>query len=280
MSEVDDDGVLGSFIGKWAQTAPELELALAFTPQPLRAAQAAFACLVHELEYAAFGIAEPQPALFKLQWWTEELAAAGRGEASHPLAQALAAAVPLARVAPESWQTVCAAAFSLREAAPASDGDGLLAEFATLYQPLVRIQAQLFSPLDVAALSRARSLARVVRECANLAAALTAGRLPLPLDLLARHRLARGDLARPGVASAELLREWLDALRVHADAVDPHGLDPISAATLSADRWRLRRAQAAAEPLQALCDRLARVPLRATLAAWRARRAGAALASP
>lgn len=275
MSEVDDDGVLASFLGKWAQTAPELEVALAFTPPSLRAAQGAFACLVHELEYAAFGIAEPQPALFKLQWWTEELAAAGRGEASHPLTQALAAAVPVARIAPESWQTVCAAAFSLREAAPAGDGESLLAEFATLYQPLAQIQTQLFAPLEVAALSRARSLARVVRECANLGAALAAGRLPLPLDLLARHRLARGDLAQPGAASSALMRDWLGALRVHAAAIDPRGLDPISAATLSADRWRLGHAQAAEEPLQALCDRLARVPLRATLAAWRARRAGA-----
>lgn len=268
------DAPLASFEAKWSAAYPELALALAFVPAERRAAASAFACIGHEIEHAAYGIREAQPAAMKLQWWIEEFARARRGEARHPLTRALAAHASFEQVPLDAWQQVVVGAFSQRDPEPAADASALLREYAGLQAPLARIEATLFGPLDTDARARVRVVVRAMRESAALGDALRDGRLPLPLDLLARHRLARGDLAQDSPARREALREWLRRLRAETDAIAFAGCGVLGAASASAERWRLARAIAASDPADALPPLLGRLPLRTTLACWRAARRG------
>ncbi|MGN6520273.1 MAG: hypothetical protein ACTHK2_12690 [Dokdonella sp.] len=263
---------LASFEAKWAGAHPEFRLALGFVPAPLRAAYAAFACIGYEIEHAAFGIREAQPAALKLQWWAEEFTRMREGSARHPLTHALATrpggiAVPLAQ-----WHAVVVGAFAQRDPEPAADAAALLDGYAALYHPLAALEAALFPPLDAATIARVRANSRAVREAATLADALRDGRLPLPLDLLARHRLARGDLAHPSPAQAAALRDWLEVLRGRYASLDATSSGPLAAAGASADRWRLRAAARAEDPLAVLQAGTTRLPLRASWAAWLAGR--------
>ena len=270
-----DHAPLASFEAKWTAAHPELALALTFVPAPVRAARSAFACIGFELEYAAYGIREAQPAALKLQWWAEEFARARRGEARHPLTQVLATHARFGDVPLEAWQAAIVGAFAQRDPEPAADAAALLHGYGELQAPLARIESLLFGPIDVDALVRVRVAARVLRESAMLADALRDGRLPLPLDLLARHRLARGDLAHDAPARRAALRDWLLRLRAETDGLALAACGVPGAANASADRWRLARAAAADDPAAALPALLGRLPLRTAWACWRAGRRSA-----
>lgn len=248
-------------------------MALKFVPQHQRVVQSAFACLVYELEYTAFGIREAQPAAIKLQWWAEEFARTTQRDARHPLTQALAAHPGFADIPLARWHEVILGALAQRDTEPAADQGALLKSYAVLYAPLAIIEASLFAPIDSAAITRVRSLARALHETATLAEALRDGRLPLPLDVLARHRMARGDLAQSSSQQADMLREWL--LTLASDSRSSIGgsfLGALHAAGASADRWRAGKAARAAGPLAELQALSSRLPLRSVWAAWRAGR--------
>ena len=195
-----------------------------------------------------------------------------RLQAQHPLARVLQDWPATTAVAPAAWYPVLAGAFAQREPETATDADALLAGYAALYGPLAGIEAALFPGSAAADDARARALARAVRECAALPEVLREGRLPLPLDLLARHRLSRSDLDSHKPARAAALRGWLVELARGLAALRPAG--PLQSAATSTMAWRAQRAARAGEPLVALHDLLARLPMRAALAAWRAARGG------
>jgi phytoene synthase len=267
-----DDAPLASFEAKWTAAYPELALALGFVPVARRTARSAFACIGHELEHAAYGIREAQPAALKLQWWAEEFARARRGEARHPLTRALAGDARFAEVALDEWHAAIIGAHAQRDPEPAADKDALLRGYEALQAPLARIESILFGPLDAAARARARAVSRALRETASLGDALRDGRLPLPLDVLAKHRLSRGDLAHDAPPRRAALREWLRALRSSIDALAWRDAGVPGAASASADRWRIAQAAAAPDAAIALPPLLGRLPLRTTLACWRAAR--------
>lgn len=271
MSEVDAGVPAASFEAKWIAAYPELELALRFVAPADRAAQSAFACLVHELEHAAFGIRDAEPATLKLHWWMEEFARARAGEARHPLTRALAAHEGFGAIPADAWPQVVAGAFAQRDPQAAADRDALLEQTAGLYRPLALIEAALFGYADAQPIANARSLAHALRETATLGESLRDGRLPLPLDLLARHRLARGDLAGESPRRVAALQEWFASLASGSASLRFQG--PLLAAGAAADRWRARRAGGAVQPLESLLADLGRLPLRSAWAAWRAGRA-------
>lgn len=272
MIDIDAGAPAASFESKWGAAYPELELGLRFVTADQRAAQSAFECLVHELEHAAFGIRDAEPAALKLQWWLEEFERARHGAARHPLTQVLAARVCLDALAVDAWSAVVAAAFAQRDPQAAGDRAALLEQPATMYRAIARIEVVLFGHADADAdaesLARARSLAHALRETAALGDALRDGRMPLPLDLLARHRLARGDLGEASPKLAAALREWLAGLAGELARVRVAA--PVPAAAVAADRWRARRAGRAERPLERLREDLGRLPVRAAWAAWRA----------
>ena len=273
MTDVAVDTALTSFETKWASVRPELELGLKFVAQRERRAHSAFTCLVFELEHVAFAIREVEPATIKLQWWAEEFVQAGKGGARHPLTQVLAAHSRYAAVPLAHWYEVVAGALAQRAPSPAANRAALIDGHAALYRPLAAIEAALFPALDAAAVTSVRSLAHALRDTAALGDALRDGRLPLPLDLLAKHRLTRGDLARSSPPQVAILREWLLVLAsdFSAAAAAAHARGgALHAAAASADRWRACMAGRAADPLVTLNASFALLPLRATWAAWRA----------
>lgn len=263
---------LASFEAKWAAAYPEFALALKFVAPHERDAQTAFVCLSFELEHAAFATRDAEPAAVKLQWWTEELTRARRGEARHPLSQTLAVWPAFAAISSASWFAVIRGALEQREPVPAADRAALQRTYSALYEPLATIESELFHGIDAATRARVASASRTLRETAALADSLRAGRLPLPLDLLARHRLARGDLVQTSPSQTTALQEWMSTLATEFAAIPAAGLGAVGAAMRSADRARARRAARARAPLVALNEGLGRLPLAALWSAWRAGR--------
>lgn len=276
MSHHADDGgeALDGFVAKWSAVRPELGLAARFLAPRRDPAPLAFACLAHELGDAAFRIREAQVAGAKLHWWAEELARSTAGHARHPLTHALAAAgtAPVAL-----WHDAIAGALIQRDADSAGDVDRLLDGYAALYAPLARAEAALFDGLDAQAGAEAMALSRALSELGALGDALAQGRLPLPLDVLARHGLARGDLGAASPARADAMRDLLGELarrlRSVLDARPALSLPRV--AELCADHARARRAARAADPLAALVAEARRLPLATLWSLWRAARAAA-----
>lgn len=269
-----DAAPLASFQAKWAAAHPEFGVALRFVPAGERDAQSAFTCLRYELEHAAFGIREEQPAAMKLQWWAEEFARAGNGEARHPLTQALAGHDGFGTIPLASWHAVIIGALAQRDPEPPSDRAALIEAGMAFQRPWATVETRLFPRADADATARVHALSRVLRESASLGAALQDGRLPLPMDVLARHRLARGDLATASPRQVAALQEWLGTLASDyaALAASKAALGTLAAANLRADRWRARSAARADDPLAALNAAFDHVPFAATWAAWRAAR--------
>jgi phytoene synthase len=271
-----DTTPLASFEAKWSEARPEFALAQRFV-QDDREAKLAFACLVFEIEHAAFGIREAQPAAIKLQWWAEELMRAGKGEARHPLTQALGARIAASVVPPVLWQQAIVAALAQRDPEPAADTAAWLDAYAPLYAPFGTIESTLFGA-NADATASALALMRALRETAALPIALRDGKLPLPLDRLARHRLSRGDLSNASPERAGALREQIRDLaeRLRAllarDALAAHPLGVVRAAMAAADATRALAASKAAEPLAALDEALGRLLIPAVWSAWRAAR--------
>ncbi|MDR2011907.1 MAG: squalene/phytoene synthase family protein [Rhodanobacter sp.] len=274
MHEAPNNTPLASFEAKWNAARPELALALKFVAPPIRRARMVFACLAHELEHAAFGVREAQPAVVKLQWWADEFAHAARSQARHPLTQALLEQTHLAVIPLTHWLDVVRGALAQRDRDPAVDTEALLAAYAELYGPLAAIEAMLFPSIDATAAARARSLSRALRETAGLSVTLRDGRVPVPLDVLARHRLARGDLAQTCDRQASALREWLAWLAEECQRAGRASVSPgvLAQAGLGADTWRAQTAARAADPITTLDMLFRRLSLRTVWAAWRAGR--------
>jgi phytoene synthase len=166
------------------------------------------------------------------------------------------------------------AALNQRDPEPAVDLPALLENYARFYAPLAEIEAALFGDGDAAGTARAFALARALRETTALPDALRNGLLPLPLDLLARHRLARGDLAGKSPQAATALRDWLKILGAECGGLARNAprLSVVSAATLAAARSRALRAARASEPLAALAEAQRRPSVGTVWSAWRAAR--------
>ena len=285
MSAEDSATPLSSFEAKWSAAYPEFGLALRFIRGADRDAQSAFACLVFEIEHAAFAIREAQPAAIKLQWWAEELTRAGHRKARHPLTTTLGDRLAGEAVPAERWHEVIAGAFAQRDAEPAADGATLIERYADLYAPLGAVDAALFGT-DARAVAGMLALRRALRETAALRTALQDGKLPLPMDMLATYRLTRGDLGAASEARGQLLREWLTKIgselrgveKVHELVIQPPGvtdrrrIGALRAVMAAVDGKRASRARLTPDPLATLNDSLGRLSISDVWSAWRAAR--------
>jgi phytoene synthase len=263
---------LASFEAKWSDAYPEFGLALRFLAEQDRDAQSAFACLVFELEHAAFGIREAQPASVKLAWWAEEFSRAAKGEARHPLTHVLAERIGSAAMPVTVWQQAIVGAFAQRDPEPAADAATLLDAYGRFYAPIGKIEAALFGTEETA-IAAALTNTRALRETAALADSLRDGKLPVPLDVLARHRLSRGDL---GVASRErddMLREWFGTLAAGLKAsLTSRTLGVLRAAMVAANASRASRTASSRAPLEAIRAALSQLSVPVLWASWRVAR--------
>ena len=232
----------------------------------------ALICLDHEIVHAALHIAERDVALVKLNWWAEELAALAAGAARHPLTQALGGNADLDAISPGQWGRAASAAMSLREAAPAATFQDLLARYRQFAECWAPMQQALHSALDADAWIVARSLALALRDLLGLHHALQQDRLPLPMDLLARHQLSRTDLAQPSAARDAILREQISFLARAMKAVKRNRLTVHAAVQLRADAYRCQRMHTSGDVLGSGHDALVRLPLSSAWVAWRTAR--------
>jgi phytoene synthase len=171
------------------------------------------------------------------------------------------------------WHEVIVGALAQRDPEPAADAAVLFDGYNALYSPLATVESTLFGT-DARAIAATLAATRALRETAALAQVLGDGKLPLPLDLLARQRLARGDLADASAAREAALREWFATVseRLSASATRERPIGALRGAIAGANAIRAARAAASSAPLDALRDAMARLSLPMTWAAWRAAR--------
>ena len=263
---------LSSFEEKWSLAHPELPLALRFENVQARPLVSALACLSFEIGLAAFRVVEAEVASSKLRWWADELSLLSSGKVRHPLTQVLSGSPTLKQLPADAWTELIGGALSQRDAAPARDQSELLAGYRKFHGPLARIVSAIYPQMRVDSAAQAGTLSRVVHESARLPECLGTERLPLPLDLLARHGLSRSDLGVSSPQRNAALREHFASLADAMNALDRRGLAPIAAASIAADLRRCRRAASSEHPLETSAANLDRLPLSALWSCWRAAR--------
>jgi len=211
MSDVQDDA-FASFEEKWLAANPEQATVALFLEPDARLRAAAFGSLVHELEQAAFGLREAQVAEVKLQWWRQELLAAASGSPRHPLSAVLFADPQAAKVDAADWMALCDGALAMRHVGTASDLESLLSDYSALYAPVARIEAVLFDTpaAEVSATAKLWTVSHLLLALRHLSD--VPERLPVPLDLLARHELTRAALVEATPKRSELMRDFLGRL--------------------------------------------------------------------
>lgn len=261
-----------SFEAKWSAAHPELGLGLRFVLPAQRAARSALACIGCEIAHAAYRVREPQVAATKLQWWADELGAIHGGRPRHPLTQVLAAHAPVGDLSASLWRQLPAAASIQREAEPASTLEELLDGYLRFERVLVTLEAQLFGDGAVEASACARVLSRALHETILLEDALGNGRLAVPLDLLARHGLARGSLAVDSAGRSAALRAQFATLGRGLGDCARALRSPLVIAATHADARRSLRAARASQPLQVAARERARIDLATVWATWRGMR--------
>ncbi|HUD42124.1 MAG TPA: squalene/phytoene synthase family protein [Dokdonella sp.] len=265
---------LGSFEAKWSGVHPELALALRFVPGRARDHALGLAVVGLEIEDAAFRIAEDHVAEAKLHWWAEELARLLDGKPRHPATQALNCAAGPA-VPPGVWDAVIAGALAIREARPAGTLADLIEDHRRYYGPFARAAAAASPGVSVEAAAEAAVLGRALQDLADLRGALGRGRLPLPLDLLARHQIDRGELTARSPARDEGLRELSRQIAARLHALPWQALPLLAGIRQIADLGRAERAAGAADPAAALVAARGRLGPSAAWRAWRLARRGA-----
>lgn len=258
---------LGQFESKWIQLRPELGLALRFVAPAQQPLHSAMQCLALELDYAAYRIREDSVATAKLQWWGQELAAAADGRPLHPLTAVLAGH-PRASEAFSHAPGLVATAIGQRGRDPAGTLEAQLAQMKPFMHALSVLESVLLGS-DAEASAQVRMLDRLVRDLAALPALVAQEELPLSLDLLARHGLTRADLAEDSAARNAAVRDALAEVSARLRELDFDTLSPAMAAVLQAQRRRVRRALAAADPLTALDAGLMRLTPLDALRCWR-----------
>lgn len=266
------DAAFAGFESKWTAALPEFGLALRFVDAATRTARAALACIGYEIEHAVSHIGEAEVAAGKLRWWLEELDAFAAGAPRHPLTRSLAAEVDATRVPRMSWRGAIAAALACLDDTPASTFDALLDAHRGLHRPLAEAGRALFGDDAVAVVAEAGALRRALRDAFATAQGDDSRRLAVPLDLLARHRLTRAELAVASPAREAALREFASMLATRFDALDRAVLPVIDAVAVHAERARCGKLATAREPLRRAPSAFTSLPLSAAWWGWRAAR--------
>jgi 15-cis-phytoene synthase len=204
------DAAFASFERKWLEANPEQATVAVFLRPGERRRASAFGSLVHELEQATFGVREPQVAAAKLNWWRQELMAAAAGTSRHPIARELFGDARALAVEHSLWSDLIDGGLVQLETGAAASLDEAFSTLAAFYRPVAALEAVLIGadaePRD------ANARLWISSHMLHSVAANPGHERALPLDLLARHGMARADLARPSTRRAALLRDFLAGL--------------------------------------------------------------------
>jgi 15-cis-phytoene synthase len=258
-----------TFEQKWLAEYPENALVAVFLPPGLRTRASAFGTLIHELTHTAFRVRETPVAAAKLAWWQQELAAAARGNPRHPVTRALFAESPVGPA--EIWPALAGAAIEQLEDAPAGSLAAIVDRLLPFHRAAAGAEAALFGvevgSTDASALRW--TISHLLRELSG-----DPDRLPVPLDLLARHGVGRADLGVPSAARAALVRDYIDTLARFAPAQKGKVTGTLPRRVrVRLDLALMRGAQSAADPLAYLQTRKPAGRWQTLWIAWREARA-------
>lgn len=272
-----NDAALQSYIQHWLAVRPAR---LACTPfLRLHDADAAYAlaALEHEVLGVLASVREPQVAEAKLHWWADEMAAVSAGMARHPLTQALAVDAAAAPIAAPQWRRPAECALAAVATTTPADDAAQWEQALAVCAPWAALEAAwwLGPGADSAVAAQAAALAWLVDDLLRLPELHERSRLPLSMRCLARHGLARDDLAADTAACRAAVREQCATLAERAAALlrMTAALPLLRGFDLRLDAQSLRQAARSADPLSALARRRGRPGPAAVLAAWRAARA-------
>ncbi|HEX4479550.1 MAG TPA: hypothetical protein VH082_01980 [Rudaea sp.] len=181
------DDAFASFERKWLDANPEQAAVLIFLDADERRRASGFGTLVHELTQTTFGVRETQVAAAKLSWWRQELS----GTARHPVTRELFADARARAIEPAKWVALIDAALSQLDSSSASDFAQMRNQFGVFYSPVAAIESELTNvgatPTDhVANLWMCSHFLK-----ASASGSSFAEHFSLPLDLFARHGVAR-----------------------------------------------------------------------------------------
>ncbi|HEX3122544.1 MAG TPA: squalene/phytoene synthase family protein [Rhodanobacteraceae bacterium] len=269
-----DDAAFASFERKWLEANPEQATVAVFLAPDERRRASAFGVLVHELEQTTFSVREPQVAAVKLNWWRQELISAGAGTPRHPVTKELFDDARARSIAESSWSNLIDGALAQFDGAAASALPDSISTLAAFYRPVASLEAALAA--DQSARSDADARLWISAHLLH-SAVLTVDNRAIPLDLLARHGLARSALTEPSPARAALLRDYLGLVRDEIDAA----LAQLPQASLGRrvrarlDRELAARASAAADPLALLAGHPRQRRWRSLWLSWREARRSA-----
>ena len=279
------DAALQSYIDHWIGERPARLACLPFlAPQDADAGRA-LAALEHEVLGVLASVREPPVAEAKLRWWADEMAAVAAGTARHPLTQVLARHAAAGRVEVALWKRPGEAALAAAAAVTPVDDAAQWAQALAVCAPWATLEAAWWrgSGANSDEATQAAALAWLVGDLLRLPQRRQQQRLPLPMQRLARHALARDDLAADTPARRAAVREQCAVLAAHAAGIRwaNAALPLLRGFDLRLDARALRRAARHADPLPALARRRAGRPgPAALLAAWQAARASRAGAGP
>ncbi|HET7269309.1 MAG TPA: squalene/phytoene synthase family protein [Oleiagrimonas sp.] len=250
------DPTLHTYIDKWLAARPARHQALPFMRDTRRDTMLATCALEHELVSATYGISEPEVAAAKLNWWGEELGGAAASGGRHPLVKALFADPAVRDIDPAVWLAPVVAALARQDQATPADFATQMERTQAFHRTLAALETRICfgADADPARASRMASLDYLLQALTVAPENATVGRLPLPMDRMARHNLDRDGLAddgserRAAVAEqlADLAAQWRQAWQLPGPLSLFRGFD----ARLG-QRWA-RRAMRANDPLARL----------------------------
>ncbi|MBS0381474.1 MAG: squalene/phytoene synthase family protein [Proteobacteria bacterium] len=245
-----------SYLSRWREADPQRATAWLFLRPAERTRFGALAALEEEWLKAVRDAREPQVAATKLGWWREEMQRAVQGEIRHPLLQPLFADARVRAVPVTCWTAAVDASLLALGAPPPANGAAQLAAARPLAAAFADLETRIWfgARAEAARAAAVIAVAQLVSSLRSLGTAVANARVPLPMNLMARHGLTLDDLTQDGQARRSALRDHaVDLERELARAATMEGpLSLFRAVGLQHDLHGLRRAARAADPLAAL----------------------------
>lgn len=270
---------VASFVAKLEQAYPEYRIGAAMLSRRAPALLA-FEAIAHELVQATFHLPEVSVATGKLDWWRDEFGRWSAGQARHPLTRLI---TPIVGSVPsvDRLGALIAVASSGRDLPPPRDFTAQCAAVRAAFTAIEQLRVDVLgtSVAAVAAQAELAVASHLLRELARLPVADGgAGTAAVPMQLLARHRANRDQLAVAGVIRDAVASAQLGDIAAALDVMRP-GIET-TASGFARVRWRCERWRAsvagAGDPFPRLWSRLDRAPWDTAWITWRAVRRGPA----
>jgi len=197
MSNTQQEG-LQHFISKWYSREPEMQFAEVFVPVSDKRTFHVWGALLHELKHTLFELSDPKVTELKTAWWADEFQRMSKGEARHPITQALSDV-------PVSWSEVSSGLFHVLESSSvrSSDTGQAIANLLPISGALLHVEDLLFNSAIPASKEIFAVHCLLQRLPHGLSAEDQAG---IPMHLMARHSISAAQL--PTIGQNGLLQDW------------------------------------------------------------------------